>query len=152
MARAVGARAPVGRRPEARAGARRAQPCMPVHLPKPARTLQRRLVQGDGQPHQCEAPGAERAGPRGHRNLPAEGRKESGFDRAHRRHQLPQDRRVRLRLRPAGVQLRRRVQHRQPRHDRVHRGAQARRRVPLRPARSDPRAQNQAEKVRSNRY
>ena len=37
--------------------------------------------------------------------------------------------------RPARVQLRRRAQHRQPRHRRVHRGAQARRRVPVRPAR-----------------
>ena len=35
-------------------------------------------------------------GPRRHRHLPAQGREEPGLDRAHRRHQLPQDRRVRL--------------------------------------------------------
>ena len=42
--------------------------------------------------------------------------------------------------RPAGLQLRRRVQHRQPRHRRVHRSAQARRGVPLRPARRQSRS------------
>ena len=64
-----------------------------------------------------------REGPRRHRHLPAEGREEPGLDRAHRRHQLPKDRRVRLRFRSARVQLRRRVQHREPRHRRVRRGA-----------------------------
>jgi serine protein kinase len=44
---------------------------------------------------------------------------------------------VRQRFRPARLQLRRRAQHRQPRHLRVHRGPQARRRVPLRPARRE---------------
>ena len=39
---------------------------------------------------------ALREGPRRHRHVPAEGREEPGLDRAHRRHQLPQDRRVRL--------------------------------------------------------
>ncbi len=39
-----------------------------------------------------------REGPRRHRHLPAQGREEPGLDRAHRRHQLPQDRRVRLGL------------------------------------------------------
>ena len=91
-------------------------------------------------------------GPRRHRHLPAQGREEPGLDRAHRRHQLPQDRRVRLRLRSARVQLRRRVQHRQPRHRRVHRGAEARRRVPLRPARRVAGAQDQAEEVRADRH
>ena len=51
------------------------------------------------------------------------------------------------RLRPAGLQLRRRVQHRQPRHHRVRRGAEARRRVPLRPAGRLAGAQDQAEEV-----
>ena len=54
--------------------------------------------------------------------------------------------------RSARVQLRRRVQHRQPRHRRVHRGAQARRRVPLRPARRVAGAQDQAEEVRADRH
>ena len=81
-----------------------------------------------------------REGPHRHRHLPAQGREEPGLDRAHRRHQLPQDRRVRLRLRSARLQLRRRVQHRQPRHHRVHRGPQARRGLPLRPARRDARS------------
>ena len=40
-----------------------------------------------------------RAGPRRHRHVPAQGREEPGLDRAHRRHQLPQDRRVRHRTR-----------------------------------------------------
>ncbi len=92
----------------------------------------------------------EREGPRRHRHLPAEGREEPGLDRAHRRHQLPQDRRVRLGLRPARLQLRRRVQHREPRHRRVHRDAQARRRVPLRSARRVAGAQDQAEEVRAD--
>ena len=93
-----------------------------------------------------------RAGPRRHRHVPAQGREEPGLDRAHRRHQLPQDRRVRLRLRSARVQLRRRVQHRQPRHHRVRRDPEARRRVPLRPARRDAGAQDQAEEVRADRH
>ena len=37
-----------------------------------------------------------REGPHRHRHLPAQGREEPGLDRAHRRHQLPEDRRVRL--------------------------------------------------------
>ena len=93
-----------------------------------------------------------REGPRRHRHVPAEGREEPGLDRADRRHQLPQDRRARHRLRPARVQLRRRVLRRQPRHHRVHRGAQARRRVPLRPADGEPGAQDQAEEVRPDRH
>ena len=94
----------------------------------------------------------EREGPRRHRHLPAQGREEPGLDRAHRRHQLPEDRRVRLGLRSARLQLRRRVQHRQPRHRRVRRGAQARRRLPVRPARRLARAQHQAEEVRADRH
>ena len=85
-------------------------------------------------------PDPVRAGPHRHRHLPAQGREEPGLDRADRRHQLPQDRRVRHRQRPAGLQLRRRVEHRQPRPGRVHRGPQARRRVPLRPARGHRRS------------
>ena len=54
--------------------------------------------------------------------------------------------------RSARVQLRRRVQHRQPRHHRVRRGAEARRRVPLRPARRVAGAQDQAEEVRADRH
>ncbi len=68
--------------------------------------------------------------------------------RADRRHQLPEDRRVRIGQRPAGVQLRRRVQHRQPGHHRVHRGAEAGRGVPLRPAGRLAGTQDQAEEVR----
>ena len=37
--------------------------------------------------------------------VPAERREESGFDRAHRRHQLSKDRGVRLRLRPPRLQF-----------------------------------------------
>ena len=64
-----------------------------------------------------------------HWHLPAEGREESGLDRADRRCELPEDRRVRQRLRPARVQLRRRVQYRQPRRGGIHRGAETRRRL-----------------------
>ncbi len=103
-----------------------------------------------GRPRQAADP--VREGPHRHRHLPAQGREEPGLDRADRRHQLPQDRRVRQRQRSAGVQLRRRVQHRQPRHRRVHRSAQARRGVPLRPARRQPGAQDQAEEVRPDRH
>jgi hypothetical protein len=92
----------------------------------------------------------EREGPRRHRHLPAQGREEPGFDRTHGRHQLPQDRRVRLRQRPAGVQLRRRVLRRQPRHHRVRRDAQARRRLPLRSPGGEPGAPDQAEEVRAD--
>ena len=102
--------------------------------------------------HQGLPPDPVRAGPHRHRHLPAQGREEPGLDRADRRHQLPQDRRVRHRLRPAGVQLRRRAEHRQPRHRRVHRGPQARRGVPLRPARRSAGAQDQAEEVRPDRH
>jgi serine protein kinase len=52
--------------------------------------------------------------------------------------------------RSARVQLRRRVQRREPRHDRVHRSAEARRGVPLRPARRQPGALDQAEEVRAD--
>ena len=46
--------------------------------------------------HVTRAPApALREGPRRHRHVPAEGREEPGLDRAHGRHQLPQDRRVR---------------------------------------------------------
>ena len=93
-----------------------------------------------------------RAGPHRHRHLPAQGREEPGRDRADRRHQLSQDRRVRHRQRPPRLQLRRRVQHRQPRPRRVHRGPEARRRLPLRPARRQPGAQDQAEEVRPDRH
>jgi len=81
---------------------------------------------------------------------PAEGRKESGCDRAHRRHQLPQDRRVRQRQRSAGVQLRRRIQHLEPRHHRVRRSTEARRGLPLRLARREPGTPHQAEEIRSD--
>ena len=94
----------------------------------------------------------QREGPHRHRHVPAEGREEPGLDRADRRHQLPQDRRVRQRQRSAGVQLRRRIQRRQPRHHRVRRSAQARRGVPVRPARRQPGAQDQAEEVRPDRH
>ena len=104
------------------------------------------------KPRAREAPAAEREGPRRHRHLPAQGREEPGRDRADRRHQLPQDRRVRLGLRSARVQLRRRAQHRQPRHRRVRRDPEARRRVLVRPARCDPRAQDQAQEVRADRH
>ena len=72
--------------------------------------------------------------------------------RAHGRPQLPQDRRIRLRLGPARLQFRRRAQHRQPRDDRVHRDAQARRGVPLRPARRLAGAQDQAQEVPADRH
>ena len=87
-----------------------------------------------------------------HRHVPAQGREEPGRHRADRRHQLPQDRRVRHRERPPGLQFRRRVQHRQPRHHRIHRGPQARRRLPLRPARRQPGTQDQAQEVRPDRH
>ena len=54
--------------------------------------------------------------------------------------------------RSARVQLRRRVQHRQSRHSRVRRDLEARRRVPLRSARRDSGAQDQAEEVRADRH
>jgi serine protein kinase len=44
------------------------------------------------QPRPRAAPAALREGPRRHRHVPAQGREEPGLDRAHRRHQLPQDR------------------------------------------------------------
>jgi hypothetical protein len=72
--------------------------------------------------------------------------------RADRRHQLSQDRRVRQRQRSAGVQLRRRAEHRQSRDDRVHRGAQARCGVPLRPAGRVAGAFDQAQEIRSDRH
>jgi hypothetical protein len=93
-----------------------------------------------------------RAGPRWYRHLPAQGREEPGLDGAHRRHQLPKDRRVRLRFRSARLQFRRRVQHRQPRRRRVRRGFQAGRGVPLRSPRRHAGAQDQAEEVRADRH
>ena len=105
-----------------------------------------------GQAHPRPAPDPLGAGPRRHRDVPAEGREEPGLDRADRRHQLPEDRRVRVGQRSARVQLRRRVQHRQPRRHRVHRGAQAGRGVPLRPAGRVAGAQDQAEEVRADRH
>ncbi len=51
------------------------------------------------QPRPGAPPAAVRAGPRRHRHVPAQGREEPGLDRADRRHQLPQDRRVRHRTR-----------------------------------------------------
>ena len=99
-------------------------------------------------PRQGQAADPLGKGPPRHRHVPAQGREEPGQHRTDRRHQLPQDRRVRLRLRPARLQLRRRTEHRQPRHRRVHRSAQARRGVPLRPARRQPGTPDQAEEVR----
>ena len=144
-----GARARQRAVPDPRRG--RSESGVPVHLPRADAALRGRLVEGD-QPHARQAPHPVGEGSRRYRHVPAEGREEPGLDRAHRRHQLPQDRRVRLGLRSARVQLRRRVQHRQPRHRRVHRGAQARRRVPLRPARRVAGAQDQAEEVRADRH
>ncbi len=45
------------------------------------------------------------ARPRGHRHVPAQGRKKPGLDRTHRRYQLPQNRGVRQRKRSARLQL-----------------------------------------------
>ena len=59
--------------------------------------VRRRLDEGH-RARQGAPPGPVREGPRRHRHLPAQGREEPGLHRAHRRHQLPQDRRVRLRL------------------------------------------------------
>ena len=72
--------------------------------------------------------------------------------RTDRRHQLPQDRRLRQRQRPAGVQLRRRIQHRQPRHHRVRRSAEARRGVPVRPARRQPGTPIKPKKFAADRH
>ncbi len=114
-------------------------------------TLRRRLVAGRrGRPRPPADP--LRAGPHRRRHLPAQGREEPGRHRADRRHQLPQDRGVRHRERPPSVQFRRRVQHRQPRHHRIHRGPQARRRLPLRPPGRQPGAQDQAQEVRPDRH
>ena len=60
--------------------------------------VQGRLGEGDASTSACGASILSREGPRRHRHLPAEGREEPGLDRADRRHQLPQDRRVRLGL------------------------------------------------------
>ena len=130
---------------------RRAVPVLPLRLRRAAEAVRRRLDPRDpGRPRQAADP--EREGPHRHRHVPAQGREEPGLDRADRRHQLPQDRRVRQRQRSAGVQLRRRVQRRQPRHHRVRRSAQARRGVPVRPAGRQPGAQGQAEEVRPDRH
>ncbi len=92
------------------------RPREPLHLQVAHDQVRGRL--GEGRPNHVRVRRlvAQREGPRRHRHVPAEGREEPGLDRAHGRHQLPEDRRVRLGLRPARVQLRRRVQHRQPRH------------------------------------
>ncbi len=50
------------------------------------------------------------------------------------------------------IQLRRRIQHRQSRHHRIHRGPQARRRLPVRLARGEPGTQDQAQEVRPDRH
>ncbi len=126
-------------------------PGVPLRLQGPHDGVQGRLGEGDGPRPRAPADPL-REGPRRHRHVPAQGREEPGLDRAHRRHQLPQDRRVRLRLRPARVQLRRRVQHREPRHHRVRRDPEARRGVPLRPARRHAGAQDQAEEVPADRH
>ena len=140
-----------GRKPDEHRGhhPRRPVPVLPADVQRAPGQVRRRL-----EPHarggQGLPPDPVRAGPHRHRHLPAQGREEPGLDRADRRHQLPQDRRVRHRQRPARLQLRRRAEHRQPRPGRVHRGAQARRGVPLRPARRVAGTQDQAEEVRAN--
>ena len=80
---------------------RRSLPCLPLRLPGPDDPERRRLGQG-GRAHPCAPADALREGPHRHRHLPAEGREEPGLHRAHRRHQLPEDRRVRLRLATRG--------------------------------------------------
>ena len=131
---------------------RRLLPAVPVHISS------ERLEKSDGdwtkvaRRRRRQAAVPLRAGPHRHRHVPAQGRKEPGLDRTHRRHQLPQNRRVRQRKRSAGLQLRRRIQRRQPRHDRVHRSPEARRRVPVRPAGRVAGTQDQAEEVRPDRH
>ena len=98
-------------------------------------------------PRRREAAHPLREGPRRHRDLPAQGREEPGLDGADGRPQLPQDRGVRLRLRSPRLQLRRRAEHREPRHHRVHRDPEAGRRLPVRPARRVAGAQDQAQEV-----
>ena len=56
------------------------------------------------------------------------------------------------RLRPARLQLRRRAQHREPRHHRVHRDPEARRGLPLRPPGRVAGAQDQAQEVPADRH
>ncbi len=114
-------------------------PLLPPDVQRADGAVRGRLVARPRR-HPRPPPDPLRAGPHRHRHLPAQGREEPGRHRADRRHQLPQDRRVRHRERPPRLQLRRRVQHRQPRHHRVHRGPQARRRLPLRPARAPARS------------
>ena len=126
-------------------------PVLPPDVQRADGQVRRRLGQGPGR-HPGPPPDPLRARPRRHRHVPAQGREEPGRHRADRRHQLPQDRRVRHRERPQGLQFRRRVQHRQPRHHRVHRGPQARRRLPLRPPGRQPGAQDQAQEVRADRH
>ncbi len=130
---------------------RRSVPVLPADVQRTPGQVRRRLG-----PHarrrQGLPPDPVRAGPHRHRHLPAQGREEPGFDRADRRHQLSQDRRVRHRQRSPGLQLRRRAEHRQPRPGRVHRSAQARRGLPLRPARRLAGTQDQAEEVRADRH
>ena len=152
---AAAAAGPAQRGPQARRspGPHRRASCAPsaAHVQRAPGQVRRRL-----EPHargdQGLSPDPVRAGPHRHRHLPAQGRKEPGLDRADRRHQLSQDRRVRHRQRSARLQLRRRTEHRQPRPGRVHRSAQARRGVPLRPARRLAGAQDQAEEVRPDRH
>ena len=121
-------------------------PVLPEDLPGLPHPIRGELGEADPARHR-QAAHPLREGPRRHRHLPAQGREEPGLDGAHRRPQLPQDRRVRLRLRPARLQLRRRAQHREPRDHRVHRDPEAGRRVPLRPAGRVAGAQDQAQEV-----
>ena len=123
-----------------------ALPLLPEDLPGLPHPVRREL--GEAHPaRRRQAPHPVREGPRRHRHLPAQGREEPGLDRADGRPQLPQDRGVRLRLRSPRLQLRRRAQHREPRHHRVHRDPEARRRLPLRPAGRVAGAQDQAQEV-----
>src|SRR5436190_596374 len=85
--------------------------------------------------------------------LPKELHHGSGaHERGRRRQHLPEDRRVRLGQPSARLQLRRRVLHRQPAHHRVHRGAEAGRGLPLRPAGRLAGAQDQPQQVRPHRH
>ena len=75
-------------------------PACRQHYKEPQRPLRRRLGEASSATSSGAAPDPLREGPRRHRHLPAQGREEPGLDRADRRHQLPQDRRVRLGLDP----------------------------------------------------
>ena len=88
-------------RPPQGAGGRRPGSRLPAGVPRAAGALQGRLGQG-GQPRPGAPAAAVRAGPGGHRDVPAQGREEPGLHRADRRHQLPEDRRVRIGQRSRG--------------------------------------------------